>query len=345
MKVKTMAMFAVILVLVGGGFVAASAQPEVFAQLSLPSGITIDADGNVFVHSDAVATTVVTKFAPNGTALGQITLGGIDITEFVGSRLDTDPTRNLILLLSPQGRILWIDPSTLQVGDFIDLRLFANQVFPDVYDILRQEFRPFNLGFPIYGDIAVGRSNTVQMDLFVTGLTAQAGGFPFIMRLQVDFQANQFTLRVMATSQGTTAGNVNRPPGIAVNLDDVVLTTLPFPTGGGFVNGLAGFNAYFPENQTGLPQFLSNSDFSSAGMSTDGQGNFYIATGVVGTSLCGASGSGALVFIPRSLDTFFCTTFQATLVRSEDVAIDPTNHLVYATFLEGVVLRLSPFIQ
>jgi hypothetical protein len=39
--------------------------------------------------------------------------------------------------------------------------------------------------------------------------------------LQIDFQANQFALRVITPSQGTTAGNVNRPPGIAVNMDDV----------------------------------------------------------------------------------------------------------------------------
>jgi hypothetical protein len=120
----------------------------------------------------------LTKFAPNGTALGQITLGGIGVTEFVGSRLATDPTRNLILLLSPQRRILQIDPATLQGSDFIDLRPFANQVFSDIYDILRQQFRPLLLGFPIYGDIVVGQSNTAQMDLFVTGITGAAGTFP-----------------------------------------------------------------------------------------------------------------------------------------------------------------------
>jgi hypothetical protein len=333
---------------VGGGLLPAWAQPVVFTQLSLPSGIATDADGNVFVHSDAVTTTLLTKFAPNGAALGQLPLGGIDVTEFGGSRLATDPTRNLILLLSPQGRILQIDPATLQSGDFIDLRPFANQVFSDVYDILRQEFRPLQLGFPIYGDIAVGRSNTAQMDVFVTGLTSAAGGFPFIMRLQVDFQVSQFAPRVIATSQGTTAGNVNRPPGIAVNIDDVVLTTLPFPTDGGFVESLVGFHAYFPENPNnpgGFPQFLLNTDLASAGMGTDAQGNFYIATGVVGSSACGAGGSGALVYIPRALTMFFCTTFQATLLRSEDIAISPTDRAVYMTVLDGTVLRLPPVVQ
>ena len=154
----------------------------------------------------------------------------------------------------------------MQGSDFIDLRPFANQVFSDVYDILRQQFRPLLLGFPIYGNIAVGRSNTAQMDLFVTGITDAAGSFPFMMRLQVDFQANQFALRV-------------------------------------------------------------------------------IATGVVGSSACGAGGSGALVFIPRTLTTFSCTTFQATLLRSEDVAISPPDNGVYMTVSEGAVLRLPPFVQ
>jgi len=348
MQQTAMGILVTLIAWVGSGIFPAWAQPVVFTQLSLPSGIATDVDGNIFVHSDAVTTTVLTKFAPNGTALGQITLGGIDVTEFGGSRLATDPTRNLILLLSPQGRILQIDPATLQGGDFIDLRPFANQVFSDVYDILRQQFRPLLLGFPIYGDIAVGRSNTAQMDLFVTGITGAAGGFPFIMRLQVDFQANQFALRVIATSQGTTAGNVNRPPGIAVNVDDMVLTTLPFPTGAGFAESLVRFDAYFPENPNnlgGFPQFILNTDLASAGMSTDAQGNFYIATGVVGSSICGAGGSGALVFIPRALTTLSCTTFQATLLRSEDVAISPTDNGVYMTVSDGAVLRLPPFVQ
>jgi hypothetical protein len=235
----------------------------------------------------------------------------------------------------------------LQGGDFIDLRPFANQVFSDIYDILRQEFRPLHLGFPIYGDIAVGRSNTVQMDMFVTGLTGAAGGFPFIMRLQVDVQANQFALRVIVTSQGTTAGNVNRPPGIAVNIDDVLLTTLPLPTGAGFAESLVGFHAYFPENLNnpgGFPRFLLNTALASAGMSTDAQGNFYIATGAVGSSTCGAGGSGALVFIPRALMTLSCTPFQAVLLQSEDIAISPTDHVVYMTVLDGTVLRLPSFI-
>ncbi len=137
----------------------------------------------------------------------------------------------------------------------------------------------------------------------------------------------------MVTSQGTTAGNVNRPPGIAVNVDEVVLTTLPFAAGAGFVDGLVRFQADFTENLTepaGFPQFtLQNDlpDFASVGMSTDEAGNFYVATGVIGTSACGAGGSGALVFIPRTLDDFTCTPSQVTFARSEDTAVSPTNNV------------------
>ncbi len=192
MKATVMSVLVTLTVLVWGGIGPAMAQPTIIAQLSLPSGITTDADGNVFVHSDALTTTALTQFAPDSTRLRSIALGGINVSEFVGSRLATDPTRNIILLLSPQGRILRIDPATLQVVDFFDLRLFANLVFPNVYDILRRAFRPLPLGFPRYGDIAVGRSNTVQLELFVTGITGAAGGFPFIMRLRVNIQTNMF---------------------------------------------------------------------------------------------------------------------------------------------------------
>ncbi len=351
MKVTVMSVLVTLTVLVWGSIGPAMAQPTICAQLSLPSGITTDADGNVFVHSDAPAATRLTKFAPNCTPLRRVPVGGFDPTEFVGSRLATNPTRNIILLLSPQGRILGIDPATLQGGDFIDLRSFANRVFPNVYDILRREFRSLPLGSPLYGDIAVGRSNTAQLDLFVTGLTGAAGGFPFIMRIQANFQTNMFALRVMVTSQGTTAGSVNRSPGLAVNVDDVVLTTLPFPTGVGFANGLVRFQADFTENlnnPAGFPQFIWQNvlpDFTSVGMSTDEAGNFYIATGVVGISACGAGGSGALVFIPRTLGSFTCIPSQAVLARSEDTAVSPTNNVVYMTLLGGLVLRFPPFVQ
>src|SRR5687767_7239 len=86
--------------------IAAQAQVTPFVQLTAPVGATTDSSGNVYVHSDAITTTILTKFAPDSTGLAQITLGGINVSEFVGSHLarilDTDD----LLLLSPQGQIL-----------------------------------------------------------------------------------------------------------------------------------------------------------------------------------------------------------------------------------------------
>ena len=60
-------------------------------------------DGNVFIHSDAPPfATVLTKVAPNGATLGQITLGGINPFEFGASRLDRDLVSGQLLLMIEQ---------------------------------------------------------------------------------------------------------------------------------------------------------------------------------------------------------------------------------------------------
>lgn len=53
-----------------------------FAQLLTPTGVATDLAGNVFVISDAVTTTQLTKFDPNGTLLNAIALGGITVGVF-----------------------------------------------------------------------------------------------------------------------------------------------------------------------------------------------------------------------------------------------------------------------
>lgn len=73
---------------------------EVFSdQLTTPNGIAGDSAGNVFVHSDVPpVTTALTQFAPNGTPLRQINLGGVNPFEFGGSRLDRDPLTGIIFI-------------------------------------------------------------------------------------------------------------------------------------------------------------------------------------------------------------------------------------------------------
>ena len=78
------------------------------------------------------------------------------------------------------------------------------------------------------------------------------------------------------------------------------------------------------------------------GMTADAAGNFYVASGVVGSSLCGTGGSSALVLIspvptrpnPR------CLVLPAVLAFSSDVAVSSVGNIPYLT-VGNQVLRLN----
>jgi hypothetical protein len=339
----------------------ANAEPVIFAsQLSGPAGVTTDSGGNVYVHSDAITTTVLTKFLPDATPVAQVSLGGINVSEFVGSRLTRVPDTDSMLLLSPQGVIYTFTPD-LQIGPLIDLRPLVGQTVSGVYDILTQQFRDLFLGVgPDWGDIAAYRDNAVILNLFVTATTGAAGGFPFVLRIGYDTSSGAITTqRVVLTSSGTTAGAVNQPPGLAVNFEGNVLTTMPFPVSvdplGGFSESLVYFTAEFPENPASvIPQFILGdpqtrsgiADFASFGMTTDAAGHFYVAAGVVGSSVCGVQGSGPLVFIDRTLTQFLCFPLGGPIVPSTDVAVSPVDNFAFMTFFgyPGLVVRFDPIV-
>ena len=83
-------------------------------------------------------------------------------------------------------------------------------------------------------------------------------------------------------------------------------------------------------------------------MTADAAGNFYIATGVVGTSGCGIAGSGAIVILSRTLNQATCVNVgpgATGLVRSEDVAIDSRDNSFLVTFREGQVVHFPVVSQ
>lgn len=325
---------------------ALHAETSVFISgLSLPQGIAADSAGNIYVHSDAVSTTHVTKFTPQGTPVARVSLGGINASEFVGSRLTRIPGTDRILLLSPQGIILYFNRE-LQGEVLYDLRPLAGQVAHDVFDVLTQNFRRLVLGVPQYGDIAARWTEGNLLEVLVSATTGAAGGFPLIVRIRFDLQNRVAEPKVVLTSQGTTAGSVNIAPGLAVNAEGAALTTLPFPTDLGFADGLVSFRTDFPENRSQLPRFILR-DFASFGMTVDELGNFYIASGVVGSSHCGIAASGALVFIDRQTIQPICLPIALPLGRSADVAVSPIDNSVYMTMseLNGGVLRFDPIVS
>lgn len=163
--------------------------------------------------------------------------------------------------------------------------------------------------------------------------------------------------RVLATSTGTTAGNVNQPRGIAVNAAGWVLTGFPFQVGSfGFADSIVAFRTSFPETRTAAvaPRFVLRTnrtrsglhDLASFGMATDTAGNFYVASGVVGSSLCGTGGSSALVVINRvpTRPNPRCIVLPAILARSSDVAVSPVGNIPYMT-VGNQVVRFNPLVR
>jgi hypothetical protein len=315
------------------------------------NGIATDNQGNVFVHFDRVHTTTLLKFSPEGQLLATADFGGINISEFVGSRLDRDPQTGSMFLLSPQGQIFIFDPkpNQIQAQRVIDLRPLAGNTDNSVYDVVREENRPFVLGLPTYNDIAIRRVDSNQFDLFVSGFTSAAGAFPFVMRIRVNEIDNSVSTDIVLTS-GTLAVSGSGPPGIAVNQDGMVLTTMPNRLN---LQALVTFGADFvenPSNSSLRPKFLFTAtpgtttgiqDIQSSGMTTDLGGNFYVATGVLGTTWCVNQGSGALLFIPRNLLTFTCLqplTSPIDLLRARDVAVSPSGDRIYLTVVPGQIV-------
>ena len=340
----------------------ADSTPTVFLSgLQIPVGIAVDRDSNIFVHSDATFTTLLSKFSPNGANLGAIRLGGIAIDEFVGSRLEPDPITGNILLLTPRGLIYSVDRGTGQYNVLADLSRLAFSTWNRVYDVLRSEYRPLALGNPAYGDFAALRRSNSVMDLFISANTGASGGFPFIMRVTVDYQQSSWVADVIVTSQGTTAGNVNLPSGIAVNSAGTVLTALTFPVRiatSGFANGLVSFSAGFSNRASCpgsavCPRFAVTSpdgqplDFANTGMTADTAGNFYIASGIIGSTACGLGAGDALVVFPANLNPrqAKCLGIDFPIGHSSDVAVapvSPNENRVYLTIgaLQGGVLQM-----
>jgi hypothetical protein len=336
------------------GVAWAQAQAVVFANLQRTAGIETDRAGNVYVDSDGIFTTLITKFAPSGTALLQTTLGGITVGNL--GHMVRVPNSDNMLLLTSRGSIYLFGP-TLQLRPYLDFTSLNFQVANGVYDVTTGGFRSLVLGAPTWGDIAAFWPSTDVLSLYISATTGASGGFPFILRVDLDFRLSRILWRVIVTSTGTTAGTVNQPRGIAVNAAGWVLTGFPFLIPNlGFGESLVAFRTSFPETQTAdvAPRFVLQTtrtrtglhDVASVGMTADAAGNFYVASGVVGSSLCGFGGSSALVLInpvptnpnPR------CLVLPSILTSSNDVAVSPVGAIPYIT-VGNQVLRFDPLIR
>ncbi|MGH9944727.1 MAG: pre-peptidase C-terminal domain-containing protein, partial [Pyrinomonadaceae bacterium] len=312
--------------------------PTIFAQLLTPVGAALDSSGNIFVSSDAVNSTLITKFAPNGTVLAQIPIGNFLSVGSIG-HLDTDPATGLIWDLLPTGEVGLINPTSGQITPAFDLRQITADTSA-IYDIASGRVDGFggliNTRSANYGDIALWRRNN-QLDVFVAGNSV---AFPFVMRIPISSTGQPGTPRVLISSRQSAALNGNNlTRGVAVNSQGLVLTTLPLDGLPSLpVDRAVAFSADFSQGQGLPPTVLFNGqDFTSRGMTVDAAGNFYVATGQNGNSFCGIGGSGALVVIPSALNNAFCHPLNVTIANSRDVAVRPDGALAYMTVGNAVV--------
>lgn len=316
------------------------------------NGIHVKEEGEVFFIFDQISNFTLVRATNEGEPLAAKPLGGINVSEYAGTRISFDPVLSRLLLLTPQGVIHLVQPDTLESLVFLDLRGLPHQ-FDAAFNIVNGQFEPFFTGIsPTYSDIAVYQRDSSNADIFVTGNTGASGGFNFVQRLRIDYRHKTLGVKLVVFSSSSSVSlGTNTIPGIAVNQFGTVLTTLPLESKPGIGSEIAvAFSVDFPEAQTlgTVPRLLFPTvngfyrDLWSVGMTSDERGNFYVASGPVGSSSCGAFGSGAVVVIPKTLDSLECYHFGAHLSRSKDVAIDPLKNQLYVTFSSptGTILRL-----
>ena len=322
------------------------ANPFLFANSLLPVGIVTDQAGNVFVSSENGSVgedgirrsfgSIITKYAPNGTPLGQIQTGGLlsPVDVVSGNRFALDTNSGLILSLSSSGQINLIEPNQGTVTPWIDLKGIPIQT-DQVYDIATGVTRDFTgaiqPSLSSYGDIAVFNGRDF-LDIYVSGIGA-GQAFPFVLRLRLS-QTLGNSAQVIMSSIATASPNEGSPPGIAVNSQGTVLTTLGVnrTTAGNFSAPVAFSVDFSPQNVTNSnrPLVFSDVDLSSRGMTTDAAGNFYIATGTIGTTLGGANGSGAIISLSPNLELTGIYT-QGVVASAQDLAVSPNGQVLYAT--------------
>jgi hypothetical protein len=320
--------------------------PFLFANSLLPVGIVTDRAGNVFVSSENGSVgedgiprsfgSIITKYAPNGTPLGQIQTGGLfsPVDVVSGNRFALEMNSGLILSLSPSGQINLIEPNQGIVTPWVNLKGIPIQT-DQVYDVATGLTRDFTgaiqPSLSSYGDIAVFNGRDF-LDVYVSGIGA-GQAFPFILRLRLS-QTLGNSAQVIMSSVATASPNEGSPPGIAVNSQGTVLTTLGVnrTTAGNFSAPVAFSVDFNPQNVTNSnrPLVFSNVDLSSRGMTTDAAGNFYIATGTIGTTLGGANGSGAIISLSPNLELTGIYT-QGVVASAQDVAVSPNGQVLYAT--------------
>ncbi len=265
------------------------------------------------------------------------------------------------MLLTPEGDLYLIDPDALEGSEDQVPVLSINPgaiSANNVYDIDTNSTVSFGLssGAMRYGDLALFRPSASSGQLMITG-TSQSSSKPFVLDITTDNQLNVMAAQIVLTSTAASGIAENRPRGVAVNDQGVGLTTLPVsdPSNPSETIEVA---VMFPVDTSHLaqPEVLFDAlDLPSEGMTTNTAGDFYIASGEMGSSECGSNLSGALIVIPTNsnglplgaLNQLTCFPIATTMdpfVSSRDVAVSPADQSVYVTLnnLDQAVTASQP---
>ncbi len=328
--------------------------PTIFQQLSIANGVTTDGNGNVYIHYDNGLTNVVSRFTPEGNLQWSTQIGGFGDINRTG-RLATVLGSGEIIDLLQTGELVVLDQTTGAISAVFDFRTETTVDTSNVYDVATgvvmnmsgQILQP-NI---VYGDVDV-RQQGNQFEIFATGISSNSA-VPFVIRIRlVPDQPIDAKVLVASTTQfGNEDGAIVVPRGLAVNNGGVVLTSLPVlgsppcSTCSGVDVGIT-FDANYEPATDPPPSIILNSlDLHSRGMSTDNQGNFFLATGEVGTSICGQFGSGALVVVSKSMNSVGCGLIGAVLAGSEDIALNPTDDTAYMTLSAPQLLGFNGVLE
>jgi hypothetical protein len=335
--------WALLICLVG----AVSAQ-DVFLDSMSPTGIGVDASGNVFIHSVGVSTTLLTKMTSDGNELLQTPLGNppVDYLRFLYSHLAIDPNPQVdrLYLLSPEGDLVSFDADTLaEIGRFniLDLDIDTEHAF----DVATSNATgTFSLSpFSTFGDIAAFRPNSGSNAAawFVTGIS---NGLAFVMRIPMQNSSYEGSgAQVLLVSTLASPSTLNWPRGVAT-INGSAVTTLPLSTSNSSCPDVViRFSATASSlSQNDVSDLSGTAGVPSWGMTTSAQGIYLVAGGANANCLQGDR--GFLAFIPSSLTGIEGTVSLPSFAngRPGDVSVGSNSGFAYVTVTDyNTVLRFS----
>ena len=311
---------------------------DIFIELTRPKGIGVDNSGDVYVHSEGVSTTLLSKLMPDGTELLQASLGSppVDYLRFVESHLVIDPApqADRLYVLSPEGDLVILDASTLEESGRLniqDLTVDTN----DVYDVATSNSTSnFVLSpFATFGDIAAFRPNS-GADGAVSFVTGLSDGMAFVMRIPMGNAPSGVSgAKVLLVSTLASPTTLNRTRGVA-SFQNSVLTTLPSPlSNSACPDVVIRFSATASSlDQSNVSDLSGTTGVPSWGMSS-GPSGVYLVTGGVQNASCLQGGDGVLAFIPASLTGIGTIVSLPSFAngRPGDVAIGSNSGVAYVT--------------